>query len=82
MGGVLLASLCALLPTTAEACVGCREPGTQTIDHESPTVLAGMAFSWSVIFMLTVVLALVAAMSLYIWRTCARLDRDRAAGVR
>ena len=36
----------------AMACVGCREPGSETIAKESQTVLAGWAFSWSVLFML------------------------------
>lgn len=58
-----------------QACVGCREPGTLTLEHESPTVLAGMAFSWSVLFMLGFVMAIVFGMSFYIWRTCRRLDQ-------
>jgi heme/copper-type cytochrome/quinol oxidase subunit 2 len=60
------------------ACVGCREPGAETIAKESPTVLAGWAFSWSVLFMLFFVLVIVAGMSIYIWRTCRRLDREAA----
>ena len=63
------------------ACVGCREPGAETISKESPTVLAGWAFSWSVLFMLLFVLLVVAGMSLYIWRTCQRLDREAALRV-
>ncbi len=60
------------------ACVGCREPGAETLAKESSTVLAGWAFSWSVLFMLFFVLLIVAGMSLYIWRTCRRLDREAA----
>lgn len=60
------------------ACVGCREPGAETLATESPTVMAGWAFSWSVLFMLFFVLLIVAGMSLYIWRTCRRLDREAA----
>jgi hypothetical protein len=60
------------------ACVGCREPGAETIAKESSTVLAGWAFSWSVLFMLFFALMIVAGMSLYIWRTCRRLDREAA----
>lgn len=58
-----------------QACVGCREPGTLTLEHETPTVLAGMAFSWSVLFMLGFVLAIVFGMSFFIWRTCRQLDQ-------
>ena len=63
------------------ACVGCREPGSETIANESPTVLAGWAFSWSVLFMLVLVLAIVAGMSLYTWQTCRRLEREAALRV-
>jgi hypothetical protein len=63
------------------ACVGCREPGSETISKESPTVLAGWAFSWSVLFMLLFVLLIVGGMSLYIWQTCRRLDREAAVRV-
>jgi hypothetical protein len=60
------------------ACVGCREPGSETVAKESPTVLAGWAFSWSVLFMLVLVFAIVGGMSLYIWQTCRRLEREAA----
>lgn len=63
------------------ACVGCREPGSDTIAKESPTVLAGWAFSWSVLFMLASVLFIIGAMSFYIFRTCQRLDREAALRV-
>jgi hypothetical protein len=62
------------------ACVGCREPGSETIASENPTVLAGWAFSWSVIFMLLFVFLIIAGMSLYIWSTCKRLERVGARG--
>ena len=58
------------------ACVGCREQGSETVARESPTVLAGWAFSWSVLFMLLFVFLIVGGMSLYIWRTCRRLERE------
>lgn len=67
----------ALLPAAAEACVGCREPGSETLNHESPTVMAGFAFSWSVLFMLAFALAVVGGMSAYIWHTCQRIERER-----
>jgi hypothetical protein len=58
------------------ACVGCREPGSETIAKESPTVLAGWAFSWSVLFMLLVVFLVIGGLSFYIWLTCRRLERE------
>ncbi len=61
----------------AQACVGCREPGALTLAQESPTVLAGVAFSWSVLFMLAFVMLIVVGMSAYIWNTCRRLDQGR-----
>jgi len=63
------------------ACVGCREPGSETIAKESATVLAGWAFSWSVLFMLLFVFVIVGGMSFYIWQTCRRLDREAALRV-
>jgi heme/copper-type cytochrome/quinol oxidase subunit 2 len=60
------------------ACVGCREPGSETIAKESATVLAGWAFSWSVLFMLLCVFLVVSGMLSYIWQTCRRLDREAA----
>jgi hypothetical protein len=63
------------------ACVGCREPGSETVAKESPTVLAGWAFSWSVLFMLVFVFLIVGGMSLYIWQTCRRLERESVSRV-
>lgn len=77
-GSAALALALAFLPAVANACVGCREPGSDTINHESPTVMAGIAFSWSVLFMLAFALAVVTGMSAYIWRTCQRIERERA----
>lgn len=78
ISGGLVPALLMGLPAAAQACVGCREPGSETLNHEAPTVLAGMAFSWSVLFMLIFVLAVVCGMAAYIWQTCQRLDRERA----
>ncbi|MFZ4681424.1 MAG: hypothetical protein ACOYMS_02880 [Terrimicrobiaceae bacterium] len=61
----------------AHACVGCREPGALTLAHESPTVLAGVAFSWSVVFMLAFVMLIVVGMSVFIWNTCRKLEEGR-----
>ena len=66
-----------LLVDQASACVGCREPGAETVAKESPTVMAGIAFSWSVLFMLCFVVLVVVGMSVYIGRTCCRIERER-----
>jgi energy-converting hydrogenase Eha subunit E len=71
LGAVLLA------PGSLLACVGCREPGSQTVQNESGTVIAGFAFSWSVLFMLAFAVAVVALLAGYIWRTVLRLEEDR-----
>lgn len=62
----------------AAACVGCREPGSDVMAKESPTVMAGVAFSWSVLFMLLFALLVVGGMSLYIGKTCQRIERERS----
>lgn len=71
---IALVGFYAALPA-AFACVGCREPGDLTLNHENPTVRAGEAFSWSVIFMLLAAIVMAGGLCLYIWRTCQRLDR-------
>lgn len=72
--------LTALLFTlgNAAACVGCREPGAEVMAKESPTVMAGIAFSWSVLFMLGFAILIVLGMSLYIGQTCRRIERERS----
>lgn len=72
-----LATIWMLLQTAvAQACVGCREPGADTVARESQTVMAGLAFSWSVLFMLGFVLLMMGGMSFYIWQTCRRLAQQ------
>ncbi len=61
----------------AAACVGCRQPAVDAVE-EPQTILAGDAFSWSVLLLLCVVLAVVFFLSVYIAKTCQRLDRSRA----
>ena len=64
-----------LFHQTAMACVGCREPGALGPD-EPQTVMAGVAFSWSVLTMLVIVTVALAGLGLYIAKTCARVDRE------
>jgi hypothetical protein len=78
---ILVLAALSWAPEYGMACVGCREPGSETIAKESPTVLAGWAFSWSVLFMLLFVFFIVGGMSFYIWQTCRRLDREAAPRV-
>ncbi len=77
LAGISVFLVWGLLPAV-HACVGCREPGTQTLNHESPTAMAGVGFSWSVLFMLIFAISLVGLLSFYIWQTCLRLERERA----
>jgi hypothetical protein len=60
------------------ACVGCREPGSDTIVNEPGTALAGFGFSWGVLFMLVVSMSFFGGMFLYMWRTIMRIERERA----
>ncbi len=62
---------------SAMACVGCRTP--MVASEEPQTVMAGVAFSWSVITMLVIVIAVVSGLGWYIARTCQRIDRENAA---
>jgi len=63
---------------SALACVGCREPGSDTMTNEPSTVLAGIGLSWGVLFMLAFAFLLVGGLSMFIWATCSRIERDRA----
>ncbi len=74
-----LAALVLLLAPRAMACVGCRTPGDLTMANENPTVLAGIGFSWGVVFLLVFVLTLLAAMVSYIWWTCVQIERGRSS---
>lgn len=66
-----------MIQHSALACVGCREPGSCGPD-EPQTVLAGLAFSWSVITMLLTVAALLGGLGFYIAKTCRRVDRENS----
>jgi|GEM_PF-958086 len=65
----------------AAACVGCREPGADTVAAEPQTVLAGVGFSWGVILFLAVAFSIVGSLSVYIARVATNLDRANATGV-
>lgn len=58
------------------ACVGCRAPGVGGAD-EPQTVTAGIAFSWSVISLLVLVILVLAGLTAYIAKTCQRLDSEK-----
>lgn len=72
----LTTTLFVLLCTAAPllACAGCREPGE---DVESTTVMAGLAFSWGVLFMLAVLFSLFGGLGTYMWRTIKAVDGGR-----
>ncbi len=63
----------------AVACVGCRVNGEGVQQTEQSTVTAGIAFSWSVLFMLFVVSVLLTFMVSYITRMVSELDRRNGA---
>ena len=70
-----LVSMLLLAQHSAIACVGCRTPEV-TATEEPQTVLAGIAFSWSVLTMLAIVITIVTGLGFYIARTCRRVDRE------
>lgn len=60
---------------SVSACVGCRLATDEVARVEPGTVTAGIAFSWSVLFMLFVVGAVITFLVTYISRVVARLDQ-------
>lgn len=69
-----LLALMVLGLSNASACVGCREPGLDTVSNEPSTVLAGFGLSWGVLIMLGTALTIVGSLVAYICRTISRLD--------
>lgn len=65
-----------MLPFTVDACVGCRQ---QTVETSTKTLMAGAAFSWSVLFMLAFVFSIVGALTWFFVVTCRRIDAERNA---
>lgn len=61
--------LFALSLGTSEACVGCRTPG-ESLGDPQKTIQAGIAFSWSVLFLLAVVFAVLAGLTAWMAKTC------------
>ena len=74
---ILIVVALSALASAAQACVGCREPGSDTIAQEPGTVLAGFGFSWGVLLMLGCVLGLLGGLIAYICHTVASLERGQ-----
>lgn len=62
----------------ANACVGCRQVGEGVAKVEPETIQAGIALSWSVLFLLAVVFGVLTFFGFYVARTIARIENDRA----
>lgn len=71
----LLTLILLAIPGIAQACVGCRQPGPDT---EENTLLAGIALSWSVLFMLCVIFLVVGTMAVIMTRACQKVSRQHA----
>lgn len=69
----LVALLCLYPAMSALACVGCRQPEVNALD-EPQTVMAGVAFSWSVVSLLVMVLLIAGGLTAYIARVCQQVD--------
>jgi hypothetical protein len=57
-----------------EACPGCRTQGELVALEEPETVRAGMAMSWSVLFLLAVLTGIGGFLTVYIRSAVARVD--------
>jgi heme/copper-type cytochrome/quinol oxidase subunit 2 len=68
-----------LLALNANACVGCRTQG-DTLGNPEQIIQAGLAFSWSVLFMLVVVMSIVSWLVWFLIRTCRAVDSRHSAG--
>jgi heme/copper-type cytochrome/quinol oxidase subunit 2 len=62
-----------VLAGEALACVGCRTTG-ETLGDPQKIIQAGIAFSWSVLFMLVVVFTAVSGLVVFLVRTCRAVD--------
>ena len=74
-----LPALGLLATGSAQACVGCRQPGDLTVAAEQATVLAGNGFSISVVFLLGMMILVAGSLTWLIWSTCRRLEREGRA---
>jgi hypothetical protein len=66
----------ALLHAPSWACAGCREPGEEV---EATTVMAGLGFSWGVVFMLLFLFALCSGLGWFVARTIKAVDAGKSA---
>ena len=64
-----------LLHAPAWACAGCREPGEEV---EATTVMAGLGFSWGVIFMLLFLGGLCSGLGWFVARTIKAVDAGKS----
>lgn len=71
----LLVTLFLLSAPSVYACVGCRTPGEKT---EDLTVRAGIALSWSVLFMLATVGTVLGFLGWYMAKHCRQLNAEHA----
>jgi hypothetical protein len=77
---ILLLGLCFIGVESAFACVGCRTPG-EGMGNQERTLQAGLAFSWSVLFMLTVVFSVLSSLIVLVVRACRVADARHTATV-
>lgn len=71
---VALAVWCA---APVQACPGCRTTGEMVRLQEPQTIEAGMALSWSVLFLLVVVGGVLSVLGFLIAKTIRRLESER-----
>jgi hypothetical protein len=75
----LMLLLLATIPMQlVEACPGCSAVTAEIRRSEPETIMAGFAFSWSVLFMLVVSSSIIGFLTMYIAKTVQRIDRERS----
>jgi len=70
----VVAVLVAWPHSVVDACVGCRQTSEEVARVEPATVMAGFAFSWSVLFMLVIVATLLMFMITYMRKVMRDID--------
>ena len=66
--------LSAVVPFQARACEGCKMAASKGIS-EPQTIMAGMAFSWSVLFMLVAFFSLLAIFGWAAFSACVQAEK-------
>lgn len=70
---IVLFVLISFFPSIVKACEGCKMAVADGV-VEPQTMMAGMALSWSVLFMIAIVLLLLVGFIWFAYATCLKID--------